>query len=150
MLSEMTDSLFQTILKFYDALDSEAADEIVDGYQGEIRVFRGKITDTYRATGASMAYYTDCKRLLTAMKSLVYLRRGNKSVDTCLLLLERPTLERYEQLSAELAEQLTRHPDYATLLRRIETLEEKTGGTAIVEVLRNFEQRITKLEGKVA
>lgn len=138
--------------EFYAELEKRANIEVVEGT--EFLVFRGKLTDVFNELKASQTYYSQIRAILANYECVTILQRGTSAYESVLVLNHAPPSP--ENISSQ---DLTRPTGAATLgslgeaiedlgqrLKGLENWREGTGGINIGEVLRNFEQRLAKLE----
>lgn len=132
--------LLQYAIKFYQYLDEQAREN-----EYHERVFTGKVSEAYKAVGASSAYHSGIRKLLIESGSVTVLKRGTGKQDSEWLLngLDENIL------SVPLTPPGAAATMGAQVERRLQTLEawrETTGGINIAEALRNIESRLTQLE----
>jgi hypothetical protein len=118
------------------------------------RAFSGKLKDVFEETGASKAYYTPIRQLLDSPDldpCITVLERGNASQRTLIRLNHPPPPEwgviAPKDLTAP-AIGATMIVDLAARVERLEAWRETLGGVNLAEALRNFESRISRLEGE--
>lgn len=143
----MTDP-FERALKVYDTLDSLA--KIV----GESKVFEGRKTDAFDASGVSRAYYTEVFDSLVESGSLVERQRGGGSRGQSKIeILSRPTRESFVQAGKR--RHLTTTDSRAKILeqrvedlnRRLPTIDLNSYIVAQEARIRGIEARLNVLEG---
>lgn len=128
----------------YDLLESKSTKEKLDGRN--LPVFRGKLYETFRESGVSQGYYTPIFRALEDGHYITIVQRGNRSVDSVVVLFERPT----DEMDLTGASRPARvSPDELEGIRQeVSQIRQSLGGLNIVEALDNLERRLTKLENK--
>lgn len=116
----------------------------------EALVFRGKLTDVFEDSGASKAYYSPIRTILSECGAVIMLERGTAYSPSALVVdpskpppLANPPIVKSPD-PAELL--LTLTDEVGTLRESMKSTAERMGDLNIVEVLRNFEIRISRLE----
>lgn len=149
--SKITLGTIKNAALFYEKLAALAKVEQIGDVQ--YLVFRGKLGNVFNSLDVSQAYYSGVRRILVENECVMYVERGGRNIETVLLLLKPPDVEK---LIPDVA--LTNGVESATLelseiqarLQALENWRETLGGLNIAEALRNFETRIKKLENQLA
>jgi hypothetical protein len=110
----------------------------------EVRVYRGRITETYKSLGISQSYYTRVRDVLTESGSIEYLQQGARGVETVIVLHHAPPEDfTFKRLTAPPT------PDkLAVRLNELEAWRDTLGNLNLQEALRNIEYRLSQLEEK--
>lgn len=127
-------------LTVYNRLKSEAKKE-----QGNLLVWRGIFTELYRDTGISQSHYQSVVKLLEHNGVIEWVQRGKRGIESVIVIhsLPKTPLKLPEKKAPKT---LTDDPAFATLVDRVEALEQRLGGVDIAGVLVNYEERLSQLE----
>jgi hypothetical protein len=142
-------AIYRHALRVYEIMDKQSFSNSF----GE-RAFSGKLKDVFEEAGVSKAYYRPIRQLLDSPDldpCITILERGNASQRTLILLNHPPPPEwgviTPKDLTAP-AIDATMVADLAARVERLEAWRETLGGVNLAEALRNFESRISRLEGE--
>lgn len=115
----------------------------------EIPVFRGRIGDVFDAVVSSRSYYSQIRAILDESGSLTVLERGTAHTGTVLAVNPNkpPPLELPPSFVKSSLDTLTLAREVATLKEQVEKLAARLGEVNIVKILRDFEIRISRIEG---
>lgn len=137
--------------EFYDELVKHANLRKVQGK--EVLVYEGHYSNLYKQVIGNPTYYTPIRKILVETESISILQRGNISQETIMVLNHPPPApdEWPDDLTGEQVS-ATLRASYERRLAALETWRETTTGGGklnLLEVLRNFEERIAKLESQL-
>lgn len=129
----------------YELLDEKATMENVDGLA--VKVFRGPLTERYKAAHISKAYYSKIIRLLEDSGAISFLQKGARFQQSVILLNGEPDLDKLAELSPQPLTGATSSA-MVQLEQRVENLEKRLEGLDLVSLLKNYEERLSALEQK--
>lgn len=127
---------------FYAHMSENAVDEIIRG--NKYTVWKGYISDTARNLSIPKGTENRILKSLTTMGCVEILVRGASHNPTVVVLFKPPTDDLWEQIQQ--TPSLTRAPTLATMRREQRDILQQLGGVNLKEVLKNFEDRISKME----
>lgn len=142
MGSEVTPRFFQHLQTVYALLVKEAKLEDIAGV--EQPVFRGSISALYREAKISQSLYTRIFDTLNEAGCITTLQRGAREIPSIIVLHSEPS---ESQFTGRGGRRLTADPEAATLAGKVRALEKNVGGLNIVEMFRDIENRLSRLEG---
>lgn len=111
----------------------------------EVPIFTGSITRLWNSLGASNAYYSKVIRNLTDLGCIQILQRGSSNVESRVACIRMP-----DQGEVKAKSVLTNAPSLGTLAQEVANLHRNIGGIDIADALKNFEERLSKVEREVA
>lgn len=136
-------TVLQYAIKLYQYLD-----ELAEVNEYHERVFTGKVSEAYKAVGASSTYHSDIRKLLIDSGSITVIQRGTgkqasewalNGLDENILAVPLTPLGTAATMRAEVERRV----------RSLEAWRETTGGINIAEALRNIELRLSKVESQM-
>jgi hypothetical protein len=135
-----------TIVEQANALYAKFLEEsTVEEVQGtKFTVWRGKLVETCLSVGIKYGSYRKIVTSLEHIRSIQILETGNRGMPTTLLLVEAPTENRW------VAPPLTKVSEDAKLSSDARAIIESLGGLDVAKVLVNFEDRLKRLEKRLA
>jgi hypothetical protein len=136
--------------EFYSLLERDAKSEKIDG--AEFNVWRGKLTEVFKQLEAPNKYYTTVRAILTKTGVITIVEAGSRNRDSIVVLNRNlPPPATLAPILREL--DLTGTRPAATLwvemerrVRALEAWRETAGGINLAEALRDFEERLIRLE----
>jgi hypothetical protein len=135
---------FQYTDDFYKRLNNEAERETINGIK--VDVFKGSLTELYRAMGIGQSYYSRIMDSLKSMGCVTMVQRGSRKTPSILVLHHAP--DRGEWQAHHARPDLTKRMEGATLSDRVFNVEQRLGGINIVDAFKNLEERLQALEKK--
>ena len=131
----------------YATMDAEAVTvTLSDGT--EVKVWKGLITATAASVGAGEGVYSRVVDRLTAIGCIDVLDKGRRNHPSTVALHFPPTPEVWAQRISP--KDLTSRPSPATMQAELNSLKSELGGVNLKLILKNFEDRLTKIELRLA
>lgn len=130
--------------KFHEALLAASTIEEVAGLK--VPVFRGYITEAFRATGLPQSQYQPCKQLLEHNRVIEVVERAWRHTVGMVLVYELPEVL---SLPPRSKKDLTATDDFDRLRDRVKRLEELVGDVHLPSVLEQIAQRLDGKDGNV-
>jgi hypothetical protein len=138
--------------EFYEILLQDAKPEQIDGT--EFTVWRGKLTEAFKQLEAANRYYTPIRAILTKTGTIIMVEAGSRNRDSIVALchpLPPPAVLAPILRELDLTGVRPSATVWSEMERRVKALEawrETAGGINLQEALRDFEERLIRLESR--
>ena len=138
-------SQFERAHKFYRELERRAQYN-----KNDELIYTGFVMELPRTLGMSPSMYSRLRSILIQSDSITFLTRGGRGEPSVIQLLGAPTEKSVEDAARDLTYRpgAARVRDIEERLARLEGWRETTARINIMETLRDFELRLTKLESQ--
>lgn len=141
----MTETFVQHCESLFNALvDRSRIQELESGEK--VRIFAGRYSEVWRATGISQTYYKPVRNALERHGAILILQKGSRSADTVIVLRELPKEDEWQIDGWADGSDLTKPDQSATLMAEVEEIKKLLGGINIVAALAEMEKRLEAVE----
>lgn len=135
----------------YDIMTQQAAE--LNAQDGEgLLIWQGRLIETCNRVGIPTGYYKKVVDALRGLGCIEMITRGTRgSTLTAFMLRYPPTREAYDEAIVKSGWQgLTEAASLDTIASQVKDIQARLGGINWLAIMKDYEERITKLETAVA